>query len=104
MATGEAIQITVSPEAAERIAHLGLERSYEALIEHAHEAVPELRALEVTLEHDPDELREPTLILNMYRPHPGTTDDPVPRQWRRWMAQSFPPKVCHHFASTTTYE
>ena len=104
MATGATIQITLSSDAASRIAQLGLEPSYEAMLDYAHEAVPELRSLEVTLEHDPDEPREPTLVLNMYRPHPAAADDPVPRQWRLWMAQTFPPAVCQHFALATIYE
>ena len=104
MATGAAIQITTSPDAAARVAQLSLEPSYEAMLDHAQESVPELRALELTLDYDRDQPREPTLVLNMYRPHPAATDDPTPRQWRAWMAQTFPPEVCQHFASVTIYE
>ena len=104
MATGAVIRITVSSDAAVRIAQLGLEPSYEAMLDHAQEAVPELRSLEVTLEHDLEEPREPTLVLNMYRPHPAAADDPTPRQWRSWIAQTFPAAVCQHFALVTIYE
>jgi hypothetical protein len=104
MATGAVIQITVSSDAAARISQLGLEPSYEVMLDHAQEAMPELRSLEVTLEHDLEEPREPTLVLNMYRPHPSATDDPTPRQWRAWMALAFPSAVCRHFALATIYE
>jgi hypothetical protein len=73
------------------------------MFEHAQRTLPDLRALEVTLDYDPDDPREPTVVLNMYRTA-GPGHDAVPRQWRAWMARTFPPQVCQHFALVTVYE
>ncbi len=103
MITGAPVLFRISPEAAGRLNQLGLQRDCDAMREHAQQVVPDLRVLEVTLEDDPEESREPTLAFNMYR-STGTGDDPTPRQWRAWMALTFPPEVCQHFALVTIYE
>src|SRR4051794_24974808 len=41
--------VTVSPEAAARVAELGLQREFEQIVEHTRQTIPGLRRLEVTL-------------------------------------------------------
>ena len=103
MATTTAIPITIAPEAAARVAALGMQRELELMVEHSKQAVPGLQSLEVTLEIDPDGSDDPRVVLWARRDDPNVGNDRTEWRWDEWMVQSFPPEVCQHYVLVTTY-
>lgn len=97
------IPITVAPDAANRIAELGLDSEFEQMLEHTRQSVVGLRAITVTLECDPELREEPGIVIWSYRDDPGPGDDPTDRLWGEWKVEKFPPKVCQHVCMLTIY-
>src|SRR3954447_14339914 len=91
------IPVRVSPEAEARVAHLGVRRALETMIEHTKEAVPGLRSITVTLEDRYDCGDEPVLLISAEVPDLGPVDYPSQRQWDQWVIETFPPEVLEHF-------
>lgn len=104
MSATAAIPVTIEPEAAARVAELGMQREFEEMLEHTKVAMPDTRAIEVTLGYDYEEEREPAIVIAPHRPEPTAGHDPPERAWTRWFVQRFPPHVCQHFVLLSTYE
>jgi hypothetical protein len=102
MATAATIPLTISPEADAFIDEVGQRREFEAMLEHARQVVPGLRAFEVILDDTP-ETGPPGAIIYAHRDDPGAGDDPTHRCWRRWKVETFPPEVCQNFAFLSIY-
>ena len=97
------IPITVAPEAAARIAELGMQRELDLMLEHTRQIVPGLQAIAVNLAYDPCGVDDPRVILDVTMADPHLTDNPVQRQWGRWFVETFPPDVCRHFVMMAGY-
>ena len=104
MATTATIPVTVTSEAAARIAELGMQSEFEQMIEHAKEVVAYLRSLRVTLEYDPEGVEEPGLVIWSHRDDTDWEDDKSDVSFGRWKVDTFPPEVCIHFVMITLYE
>jgi hypothetical protein len=104
MATDTAVPVTVTAEAAERIAELGMAREFEQMVAHAKQTAPALRAIEVRLQHDRHARDEPGVVLWIRREEPGVEDDATDRNWARWQVMIFPPAVCRQFSMISVYE
>lgn len=105
MAATTTIPITVDPEAAARIDELGLRPEFEEMLEKARAIMPDIRAIEVTLEFDPEEVeREPMILITPLRPEPSQDYDPLDREWGHWFVRAFSPDVCRHFVLLSRYE
>ena len=102
MASTATIPITVSSEAEAFIAGLGMQAEFEVLLDHARQAIADLRAIEVTLDETP-ETGPPGVIIGAQRGDPWVEDDPTNRDWRRWLITTFPPEVCQHFVMMSDY-
>src|SRR5438874_13643147 len=98
------IPVTITPEAAERVAELGMQRELDLMIEHTKQTVPGLHAIMVILEPRYDTGGEPGITLEALRDKPQVTYDPTEREWGRWQVTTFPPEVCEHFIMMTVYE
>ncbi len=98
------VPITVEPEAAARVKELGLEEPLQRMLEHTRDFVPGLLTIQVTLEFDPDEVRDPTIVLWPCRRDPGLEDDDTDRSWGRWLAAHYSPDVNRHFVLISLYE
>ena len=103
-ATTTTIPVTITDEAAARIGELGMQREFEQMVEHAKEFFPELRHIEVTLEYDPEEPRDPTILISPHRPHQGVAYDSTDWNWSGWFVRTFPPEVCIHFCLLSFFE
>jgi hypothetical protein len=101
------IPIVVNEDAAARVAELGMQRELEQMLEHARQVVPDLRALRVTLEHDPARPEdEPQVVLWAYRDKPRPEDlssDRTDSDYAAWKIRTFPPEVCAHFVMLSVY-
>jgi hypothetical protein len=104
MQTTSTIPVTISDEAAARVAELGMQREFEQILEHTRQMVPGLRKIEVSMDYAPWLSTDPAVILDTYRSHPGGEDDPTQRNWGRWLIDTFPTEVWMNFCMLTVYE
>jgi hypothetical protein len=98
------VPLTVTPEAAARVAELGRQREFEQMLEHARQTIPNLRSLRVTLEPQYDTGEEDRVVIWATIPDPGGVYDPTEAQYGRWFVTTFPPEVCQHFVLLTPFE
>jgi hypothetical protein len=91
------VPITVTPEAAERIAELGFEKQAEQMIDYAQQQIPQLERIEVVLVDRYDMGGPPGVTIRAWRtlrefvPTDKTEDKVV-----RWEIATFPPEVLQH--------
>jgi hypothetical protein len=97
------IPITVQPDAAARVAELGMQREFQEMLDHTRQTVSDLHAIEVTLEYDPCEPGDPTVVIISYRRHVWTGDDPTDRNWGAWFVRQYSPDVVRHFVMLSCY-
>jgi hypothetical protein len=90
------VPLTITPEAAARIAELGMQKELEQMIEHVREVVPNLAAIEVTIAECYDTRDEPGISIVAYSdrafaPEANTSWDLI-----GWAVDTFPPQVLEH--------
>jgi hypothetical protein len=97
MTTSTSMPVTVTDEAAARIAALGLQTAMHCMIDYARQHLPELTRIEVVL-YDRDEPGdEPGLAVEVYSPFESF--DPSARTRGKigeWLVSKFPPEVLEH--------
>jgi hypothetical protein len=98
------IPITVTPEATEYIAQLGLQGAFEQMLEHTLRTVPGLRCIEITVQPPYDLGGDPCVLIEATREDPHLTDDLTDRTWWRWQGETFPPQVSQYFCFYSFYE
>ena len=103
MATTTTIPITVTEEAAARVAELGMQREFEQMLEHTVQTVPDLKSVEVILAPPYDTGDYPRVILEASRTVPLVPPDETESQWWDWQIGTFPPRVCAHFLMQTLH-
>jgi hypothetical protein len=84
---------TIQPDAATRVAELGLQEALQKMFDEAPRIFPGLRALEVV--YDPQaELRgETSLALEIHWVEPEDSGITLHRKWTNWRINTFPPEV-----------
>jgi len=96
MTTSATIPVTVTPEAAARIAHLGLQAEVDRMIDYARQHVPEVERIEVVL-YDRYELGdEPGLSVDIYSRRPSNPQENIPWDLGGWVVREFPPEILEH--------
>jgi hypothetical protein len=103
MSITNTVPITVSAEAATRVAALGMQSDLARMLEHACQAAAGLRSIDVTLIPPCDPGEDPRVILEVTKDSPWETSDPLWPIWRDWMVESFPSDVLRHFNLLTAY-
>lgn len=104
MAAPGTVPITITPEAAECVARLGMQAELERLLEHALQTVPALKRIEVVLEPPYDTGAEDKITIGAIRGDPHWLDDPTWQQWRDWIIQTSSSDVLWHFHLHMTHE
>jgi hypothetical protein len=89
---------TVTPEAAARVAELGMEQALERMLEHARTVIPDLVRLEVILEPAYDTGDVPYLIIQAIIARSLGWNDRPRDAWASWKAAMFPPQLGEHIA------
>ncbi len=103
--TTTTISLTVMSEADARIENLGMRREFEQMLERVRQTVPDLHALEVTLEPDYEEGLHPGIVIWAVKPAPREGDfDPSDMNLGEWMVATFSPDVRWHFCIISSYE
>jgi hypothetical protein len=100
MSATTAVPLTITPEAAARVAELGMQAAVERMIEHTRASVPGLRRVEVVLDPPYDTGDDPYLTIRAFRPLAHRLDDGTRQAWGRWKVTSFSPEVCRHITLT----
>jgi hypothetical protein len=97
------VPVSVTPEAAARVAELGMQAPYEALLDYAR-AVSGVRLIEVTLNERYDTGDEPGVSIEAFVTGDEDTCNELDRRCASWYVQAFPPEVCEHFLMTVSPE
>jgi hypothetical protein len=97
MQTHTAIPVTVTPEAADRVAELGLQTEFEHMLEHARQTIPGLQRIEVELAPPYDMGDEDRVRIQAFRdPATRTPEDRTWREWIDWEISTFSPDVLRY--------
>lgn len=103
MSAAATVPVTITPEAAARVAELGMQAELERMIEHTRQTVAGLQRIEVTLTPPYDERPSPGVNIEAYTDRPFVEGDRTWGQWGRWKVTTFPPEVCEHFVLMLYY-
>jgi hypothetical protein len=103
MSALSAIPVTVSQEAADHIAQLGMKAEFERMLEYARRNVPHLQRIDVSLEPPYDMGDEDRVILEVFQDpaHYGKCGSRW-EWWGRWLTLTFHPDVFRHFTLLNT--
>src|SRR4051794_4080560 len=96
MPESASVPVTVTPEAAARIAELGIRSAVDRMLEHALRTIPELQQVEVVLEGPYDTHEEPYLIIRATTDRILVPGDTTESEWTDWKLTTFPPEVLEH--------
>ncbi len=97
------IPVTITPEAAEYVAELGMQEPLQQMLDHALATIPGLRSIVVNLQPPYDTGPEPHVIIDVTMSNPHVDRDLTEDRWIRWFTAEFPPQVCQHFCLLTVY-
>jgi hypothetical protein len=103
MNTTTTVPVTVTPEAAEHVAKLGLRAQLEQMIAHAQQTIPKLHRIEVTLEPPYEAGVDEQVVIWAHKEFCGPDYDPAEDQFSRWVVRTFPPDVFRHLVLLTPF-
>ncbi len=93
MTTSATIPVTVTPEAAARIAKLGFQAAVDRMIDYARQHLPEIERIEVVL-YDRYELGDaPGVSIDIYGNRRSDPDDTIVSDLINWRVREFPSEV-----------
>lgn len=102
MNAATAIPLTVTSDAAARIAELGMQTEFEQMLEHARQTIQGLQRFEVILVPPHDTGDDPGVVIEAIRPAVSLpTDAEARHEWRDWLLETFSPDVWRHFVLWT---
>lgn len=90
------VPVTIRPDAAARVAELGMQTELQQMIEHARQVVPDLAAIEVEVAERYDTGGEPGVSIVAYSDRPFVPEDLTSWDVSRWAVETFPPQVLQH--------
>lgn len=97
------IPVTITPDAAARVAELGMQRELQQMLEHALASIPGLRSLNVVLALPYDTGDETRITIDAIMDKPEPFPDPAESAWTDWIIQTFPPEVLSMIGLMTHY-
>ena len=90
------IPVTITPEAEDRVAELGMRKELEQMIAHVRETVPGLAAIKVRIEECYDTRDETGVSIEAYSDQVFESENTVSWDLIRWAVETFPPQVLEH--------
>ena len=96
MQTSASVLVTVTPEAAARIAGLGIQAEVDRMLDYARRHLPELDRIEIVLYDRYEQGDEPGLAIEAFSRRPFNPADRVEDDLVRWMVTEFPPTIRQH--------
>jgi hypothetical protein len=91
------IPVTITPQAAARVAELGAPETLDRMLEKASECIPGLLTVCVILVPDPEEGADPAVVLHAQVDPRVGLDNPGRWTWRRWLTDTYLPDFYRHF-------
>jgi hypothetical protein len=100
MAAPRTVPVDISPDAANRIQELGLQKELQAMLDHTQEAVPSLQLIDVRAWEDFDEPGPLHIALTGWRDGASKAREDFRQQeeWGAWLVRTFPPGVARWFS------
>jgi hypothetical protein len=96
------VPVTIRPDAAARVAELGMQSELQQMIDHARQVVPDLAAIEVEIAERYDMGGEPGVSIIAYSDRPFEPEDNTSDELRRWKIETFPAQVLEHLTILLT--
>ncbi|HEY7425511.1 MAG TPA: hypothetical protein VH682_14870 [Gemmataceae bacterium] len=90
------VPLTITPEAAARVAELGMHKELEQMIAYVREVVPGLMTIEVVREECYDTRDEPGVSITAYSDQVFEAGDTTSWDSIGWAVKTFPPQVLEH--------
>jgi hypothetical protein len=90
------VPLTITPEAAARIAELGMQIELEQMIAYIREKVRGLNAVEVGIEECYDTRDETGVRIEAYSDQVFEPEDTTSATLDEWVVKTFPPQVLEH--------
>jgi hypothetical protein len=103
MTTSTSVPVTVTDEAAARIAELGIQAAVEQMVERAKQMVPGLKAIDVILEPAWDTGPDDYLTIQAFSAREWDPEDASEREYDRWAIKAFPPEVTANIVLSILY-
>jgi hypothetical protein len=94
------IPVTVTPEAAARIAELGFQTQVQQMIDHARNHLPDVVRIEVVLNERYDMGGEPGVAVEAYGTRLFDANDRTDPELVQWGVTTFPSEVLEHLLLT----
>jgi hypothetical protein len=101
MSATATVPVTITPEAAARVAELGMQKELDLMLEHTRQVVRGLRAIKVVLEPCYETRDEPGITIWAVSPAAEDSEDRTEWDWGSWLVETFPPQVFEHFVMMT---
>jgi hypothetical protein len=90
------VPVTITPEAAARVAELGMQKELEQMIAHVREVVADLVAIEVGIAERHDSGGEPGVRIRAYTVQPYNPEAKLSWNLSGWVVDTFPSRVLEH--------
>jgi hypothetical protein len=90
------IPVNVTPDAAARLAELGLQAEVEQMINHAQDHLPDVVRIEVMLNERADPGIQFGISVEAYGTRPFNPSDHITGDLARWQVATFAPMVLEH--------
>jgi hypothetical protein len=103
MSSNTTVPVTITPEATEYVAELGMQREFEQMLAHALRFFPDLRSMRVNLEPAYD-LELPCVLFSPVLNERDVENNPSDLDWAHWKSATFPPEIGQHFVMLVGYE
>ena len=88
------IPVVVTPEAAARVAELGMQRELDIMVQHALQTVPGLRSVEVQLALPYDTGDETRITIEAMADLDADGHFQAEKQYGTWVINTFAPAIC----------
>lgn len=102
MTTTSEVLVTVTPEAAARVAELGFQKEFEQLVERARTTIQGVRWLEVRREPPYDTGDEEQVVIWIRIADNQLLNNPSIDTFIDWKLETFSPDVCWHISTVET--
>jgi hypothetical protein len=98
------VPVTITPEAAARMAELGMQAQAEQMVGHAVREIPQLVRIDIETFWRADDPSPDGVALRGTTTIPWQEGVKVGQAISRWMVRTFPPEVCEHFLICLRYQ
>ena len=96
MTNATTIPVSVTPEAAARLAELGFQAEVDRMIAYARQKLPELERIEVALNERYDTGGDAGVAVEVWSRRPFNPAERISWDLAGWMVKEFPPEVLEH--------